>query len=310
MPNPSFTRAAAVVLASLGCFAKQCVADEIIVRLDQPVYVVSGPGDVVTAQVLIDGNADRQGLQPVSDGLFSAGLKILFDDRKATVDSKANVIVKRELDYFGFSAPALVSTTPSGEVSIHGNISQADVPLKIYQGSVLGSVRMTNRATAVDRYPLELDFSRDLGPNEDFFVDGKGITRDASIRFIPSEVVVAEAPAQGDLDGDGTVGWISGDEVHVGWQIPQTGRLCRSGDNAAKRRSNTIIDLGNLALLTEMIGYRDEITDKVVPIVVTRYFPCFRITVTTSVQGEDVKLLNQLPGNKVPGTPTETVGVM
>ena len=206
MPNPSFTRAAAVVLASLGCFAKQCVADEIIVRLDQPVYVVSGPGDAVTAQVLIDGNADRQGLQPVSDGLFSAGLKILFDDRKATVDSKANVIVKRELDYFGFSAPALVSTTPSGEVSIHGNISQADVPLKVYQGSVLGSVRMTNRATAVDRYPLELDFSRDLGPNEDFFVDGKGITRDASIRFIPSEVVVAEAPAQGDLDGDGTVG--------------------------------------------------------------------------------------------------------
>ena len=206
MLNPSFTRLAVIVLAILCCVAERCVADEIIVRLDQPVYVVSGPGDPVIAQVLIDGNSDRQGLQPVSDGLFSAGLKILFDERKATVGSKADVTVQRELNYFGFSAPAFVSTTPSGEVSIHGNISQADIPLKIYQGSVLGAVRMTNRATAVDRYPLELDFSQDLGPNEDFFVDGNGLTRDASITFIPSEVVVAESPEQGDLDGDGTVG--------------------------------------------------------------------------------------------------------
>ncbi|MBJ44547.1 MAG: hypothetical protein CMJ80_14955 [Planctomycetaceae bacterium] len=193
----------AIITLNFTYSVEECPAADITVQLDQPVYVVNGPGDSIIAQILIDGDSNKEGLQPVDHGLFSAGLKITFDERKAAVNSPSDVTVQRELNYFGFGAPALVATTPSGEVSFHGNISQADLPPTPYHGTILGSVALNNLASPTDRYPLTLDFNRDLGSNQDFFVDGTGVTRDAMITFIPSEVVVEGSPVPCDVDGNG-----------------------------------------------------------------------------------------------------------
>ncbi|MCP4195470.1 MAG: PEP-CTERM sorting domain-containing protein [Planctomycetaceae bacterium] len=180
-------------------------SEGITVRFDQEVYQVSGPGETVVAQVLIDGDSSREGLQPISAGLFSAGITMMFDGEKAEIGTVADVTIQRELNYFGFSAPALIELTSTGEVSLHGNVSQSNSPPVAYQGAPLAKVVLTNRASAIDSYPLELDFSRDLGPNEDFFVDGSGVTRDTQIIFLPSRVVVTGADEPGDFDGDGVL---------------------------------------------------------------------------------------------------------
>ena len=104
----------AIITLNFTYSVEECPAADITVQLDQPVYVVNGPGDSIIAQILIDGDSNKEGLQPVDHGLFSAGLKITFDERKAAVNSPSDVTVQRELNYFGFGAPALVATTPSG----------------------------------------------------------------------------------------------------------------------------------------------------------------------------------------------------
>ena len=184
---------AAFVLIPLATMAAhECRADGITVRFDQEVYVVNGPGDSFVAQILIDGDSSAEGIQTVASGLFSAGVMMSFNDLKANVGGGANVVIPAELDYFGFSASSLVSVTPPGEVAFHGNVDQSNAPPTAYNGSPLAEVTITNLASAVDSYPLSLDFSRDLGVDEDFFVAGNGITLDPMITFVPSRVFVAE----------------------------------------------------------------------------------------------------------------------
>ena len=226
----SFTGLIATIILSSASVVEECRAANITVQLDQPVYVVNSPGDSIIAQILIDGDSDKEGLQPVDHGLFSAGLKITFDEVKAAVNSPSDVTVQRELNYFGFGAPALVATTPSGEVSFHGNVSQSDLPLAPYHGTILGSVVLSNLANPADRYPLTLDFNRDLGINQDFFVDSTGVTRDSMITFISSEVVVEGASVPCDFDGNGLLD---------AQDIDSMARAIKTGDHPAEYDLNT-----------------------------------------------------------------------
>ena len=114
---------------------------------------------------------------------------------KANVDSLADVVVPTVMDFFGFGSPAFVGITPAGEVGVHANIDQFNIPLLGYNGTLLATVTLTNLAEAVDSYPLVLDFSRDLGLNEDFFVDINGTTIDPEIMFVPSRVLVIPEPS-------------------------------------------------------------------------------------------------------------------
>lgn len=182
-----------VILATLE--AGECRAGDMTVRFDKDVYVVNGPGEQIVAQILIDGDSSTDGVQPVLNGLFSAGVKMSFNDIKADVGALADVVIPPEMDFFGFFAPALVSVTPSGEVAFHANIDQFNSPLVPYSGSPLATVTITNLAGAIDSYPLNLGFSRDLGVNEHFFVDGSGNTLDPVIAFVPSRVLVVPEPS-------------------------------------------------------------------------------------------------------------------
>ncbi len=176
---------------------RQADAAGITVHFDQDVYTVNGPGEEIQAQILIDADPDRNGDQPVAGGLFSYGVKMSFNPAKGDVDSLADVVVPAEMDYFGFDSGALISVTPPGEVAVHANVQQDILSAPVgYNGTLLATVTLTNLATAVDMYPLNLDFSRDLGINEDFFVENDtGVTLDPMIMFVPSKVRVIPEPS-------------------------------------------------------------------------------------------------------------------
>ena len=80
-------------------------------------------------------------------------------------------------------------------VGVHANVNQFNNPLLGYNETLLATVTLTNLADAVDSYPLMLDFSRDLGINEDFFLDINGTTLDLEIMFVPSRVLVIPEPS-------------------------------------------------------------------------------------------------------------------
>ncbi len=184
-----------VVLILLATWkARDCQAG-LTVRFDQDVYTVNGPGEQIFAQILIDGDSSIDGIQPVPNGLFSVGVKMSFNNVQADVGAVTDVMIPPEMDFFGFSASALVSIVPPGEVAFHANVDQFNSPLEPYNGSLLATVTITNLASAIDSYPLSLDFSRDLGINEDFFVNGDGTTLDPEITFVPSLVMVIPEPS-------------------------------------------------------------------------------------------------------------------
>ena len=155
-----------------------------VVRLDKELYVVNGPGDQIDIQIIVEGNSQAD--SPVRGGLFSFGTKLTFDASKAD-GTDASVV--SALDYFGFDASAPIDIVP-GSVGMEGNIDQFAAPLASYPGNLLATLTLTNKATAVDSYPLTLDFLRDLAPTEQQFINGDGLILDPTIEFRGARVLV------------------------------------------------------------------------------------------------------------------------
>lgn len=195
----------------------ETLAGTITVHFDQEVYIVNGPGDTIDAMILIDADMVRPFDQPVPNGLYSYALEMTFDSTKGSVGSTTEVVVPPELDFFGLGIPgppdpAFITVDP-GDVGIHANVDQSLSPLQGYNGTLLATVTLTNLASPIDSYLLNLDFNRDLGLNEDFFLDLLGTTLDDEIMFIPSRVLVVPEPSTAMLAAIGLVllfcwGWM------------------------------------------------------------------------------------------------------
>ncbi len=162
----------------------QSVACSTVVRFDKDVYVVNGPGEQIDVQIIVEASANQQ--SPVRGGLYSFGTKLTFDSTKAEA---ADASVVSELDYFGFAAGAPTFLSP-GSAGMEGNIDQFAEPLLPYADTLLGTVTLTNKAAAIDSYPLTLDFLRDLAPTEQQFLTGAGLNLDPTIEFRGARVLV------------------------------------------------------------------------------------------------------------------------
>ena len=173
-------------------FISACATQAIAatVHLDKDLYIVNGPGEQFEVQILIDGNSMNDGDDPVRGGLFSFGTKMTFDSTKAEVDS---MTVVPALDFFGFNAGATVEIKP-GSAGAEGNIDQFENPLVPYEDALLATLTVTNNASAVDSYPLTLDFFRDLAPTEQQFINGDGVILDPTIDFVGARVLVVPEP--------------------------------------------------------------------------------------------------------------------
>lgn len=168
-------------------------AAEYLVHFDQPVYVVNGPGDPITAHLLIDAPPDRDRDQAVPGGLFSFAAEASWNPAKASIGGVGDVVAAPPLDYFDFAPGAFVSVA-AGVAGVKGNINLQVDPLIPYEGTLLATFTWTNLASGPDSYPLNLDFFRTVGPNEQFFLNGLGAVLDADVMFVPSEVVIVPEP--------------------------------------------------------------------------------------------------------------------
>jgi hypothetical protein len=179
-----------------------------VVHFDQDVYVVTGPGDVINAQILIDGNPQSPRDDSVPFGLFSFGTQVTFNPVKALVTGPGDISAVPSLDFFGFAPGAFEQVSP-GFAGVKGNIDMFENPLVPYSSSLLAELTLTNLASAVDSYPLTLDFFRTVGPNEQLFLNGMGGTLDPDITFRSARVVVIPEPATLEMLVAASVcGWI------------------------------------------------------------------------------------------------------
>lgn len=169
-----------------------------LVHFDQDLYVVNAPGDTFVARILIDADSATPRDEPVPNGLFSFGVRSTFDSAKAQVASPAEVDPVPPLDFFGFG-PGAFEQVAAGLAGVKGNIDQFGNPLQPYGGTLLAEVTFTNLASAVDNYPLDLDFFRTVGPNEQLFLDGQGIVLDPGVMFRGARVLVVPEPQSGLL---------------------------------------------------------------------------------------------------------------
>lgn len=160
------------------------------VDFDQDEYVVSGPGDPIFIKIQIDADHNSPEFEAIVNGLFSFGTALNFNPTKAQFSA---IDVPDALDYFGFTAGGFTHADP-GFGGGKGNIDLSQPGLTPYADSLLLEVTLTNLATAVDSYPLSLDFFRTLGANEQLFLDGTGVVLDPQIQFGRAIVRVVPEP--------------------------------------------------------------------------------------------------------------------
>jgi len=192
--NARFIWSAATLAAALsGLVTDRAQAVPYVVHFDQDVYVVQGPGETITARVLIDGNPSTPQDEPVPLGLFSFGVATTFDGTKAQLSGFGDVAVVPQLDYFGLG-PGAFKQVQSGFGGGKGNIDNLG-PFVPYSGALLLEFTFTNLASALDSYTLGLDFFRTVGPNEQIFLDGLGGELDLNIMFRSAQVLVVPEPS-------------------------------------------------------------------------------------------------------------------
>ncbi len=193
-------RSCAVVVTVISLLIPAGLAPAAItVHFDKDLYIVNGPGESFQAQILIDGLAATEGDDPVRGGLFSSAVAMSFNSAKAKLDGPSDILVPAELDFFGFPAGPAYRDVSAGFAGVKGNIDQNDNPLVPYTAPLLASLKVTNLASAPDNYPLELDFFRTLGPNEQFFLNGLGDVLDPNIQFRPARVLIVPEPTSAVL---------------------------------------------------------------------------------------------------------------
>lgn len=168
---------------------------EVLVRFDQEEYVVFHPGDAFTADIIIvdldNGTANESG---IDGGLSSFGTQATFDAAKAKVDSTSDIVTVADLSFFGLAGGAFEQVGP-GLAATKGNIDPNVFPQVPYGGLLLATITFENLASGPTVYPLALDFFNTLGPTEQIFVNGNGVSLDGVITFAPSRVRVVPEPS-------------------------------------------------------------------------------------------------------------------
>ncbi|MFO1499877.1 MAG: hypothetical protein U1G07_16040 [Verrucomicrobiota bacterium] len=156
------------------------------VHFDQSSYRVSPDGSVAIG-VLID---------PVPlSGLFSYGMKVVFDDAFARVESASAISLPPPLDYNGVQGPGADRLVGSGFAAVKGTVNFELSPGQAYSGALLATFNVKNLVGAAGQsYPLSLELYRTLGPTESVFVTGAGETLDGQLAFGTTTIDVVPEP--------------------------------------------------------------------------------------------------------------------
>jgi hypothetical protein len=157
------------------------------VRFDQTSYVVT-PESTLTVGIVIDP-------APLS-GLFSYGMKVVFDEAFARVEAASAISVPPPLDFNGVLGPGADRSIGSGFAAVKGTVDFFLSPPQNYGGSLLANISVKNLVNeAGQTYPLSIEIYRTLGPSESVFVNGAGEALDRQLTFGTALVHVVPEPS-------------------------------------------------------------------------------------------------------------------
>ncbi|MAE68100.1 MAG: hypothetical protein CMJ18_27950 [Phycisphaeraceae bacterium] len=155
------------------------------VHFDLPEYDVPA-GSTFDVQVLIDLDDVTPGDQVPPPGLFSAGIRLTFDDANALVAGAEAVALPVDLDENGLGGPALVEVGPgfAGFAAAIGFSATEG-----YMQTLLATITLTDRGSAP--YPINLELFFD--PPTDNFLDFDGTALDGTLA-LGSAIVRPDVP--------------------------------------------------------------------------------------------------------------------
>jgi hypothetical protein len=137
----------------------------------------------------------------IPEGLFSFGVRMVYDPILGGVVNEDAILVPPALDYNGAQGPGALKAVGQGFAAVKGTVDALAFPAVYYAGSELATFNVT--ALTPGDYAVTLELYRTLGPTESIFVSGNGVTLDSQIRFGTAIFHVVPEPASGFLAGAG-----------------------------------------------------------------------------------------------------------
>lgn len=189
IPAGANRRSAAVIAVALlvaGTLASP-VSGGMILRFDKDVYRTPA-GEDLMLQIILDADGDEPGDQSPENGLFSCGIRVLFESKHAEASDESAISPQPELDFFGFG-PGALTESGTGFAAQKGNIDLNSGGLSPYEGTTLGQIRLNTLAASGTSFTLHLEIWKAF-PTEDVFIDGKGMILDPLIEAETADVVV------------------------------------------------------------------------------------------------------------------------
>ncbi len=162
------------------------VSAGIAVRFEAPEYTVNGSGEF-TVRVVIDGDDQVPGFQPIANGLFHFGVKVSFTPAQVETNRESLEVVAT-LDYSGL-VPGAAVEIGDGFLSSKGNIILSTPTSQPFLENILFALTFANRAPVGSQYELQLSSAASL-PSETLFLDGKGKPLDDTVTFGSGSVTV------------------------------------------------------------------------------------------------------------------------
>ncbi len=172
-----------VVLASASAWAQE---EKVGVGFDKAQYV-SVLGESIPVRV------ELKSTLPV--GLFSYGLRLVYDPQMGGVTDVTRISVPPELDFNGVMGPGTQKEVGNGFAAVKGTIDFFVDPAPFYMGTLLAIFDV--KCPQMGDYLLALELYRTLGPAESVFVLEDGSVLDdlivwgvATISVIPETETV------------------------------------------------------------------------------------------------------------------------
>lgn len=134
-------------------------------------------------------------------GLFSYGVRLVFDPAEVLRVTPAGVNVPAELDFNGVRGPGALRQVGPGFAAVKGTVDFAADPVRYYSGVVLATFAVT--PLRMEDCALSLELFRTLGPDEQVFVGGDGTKLDDTLRFGSARLWVVPEPSAAVL-------WLAG----------------------------------------------------------------------------------------------------
>ena len=158
-------------------------AQELRVDFERPTYQTA-VGVPISIRTHLD--------SPVASGLFSYGVRLVFDAQAGGLITESGIIAPAPLNFNGVQGSGAFKVIDEGFAGVKGTVDVFADPQVYFTETEF--VVFDMRFSKEGEYVLDLDTFRTLGPTESIFVTGDGAVLDDMISFGTATVTVVPEP--------------------------------------------------------------------------------------------------------------------